>query len=135
MTDCLFCKIVAKDIPSQPVFDNEHVYAFMDIRPTNEGHVLIVPKKHSTDIFDTSAETLGQMMSVAKTLSAAVSKAVNADGINILMNNKGAAGQIIFHAHIHVVPRFSYDGFKHWKGKEMTSEQLEATATKIREVL
>lgn len=135
MTDCLFCKIVAKEIPSQPVFENDQVYAFMDIRPTNEGHVLVVPKKHSVDIFDTPSETLGQMMSAAKQLSEAVMNAVNADGVNLLMNSKGAAGQIIFHAHMHVIPRFSTDGLKHWHGHERTTEQLETAASKIRDEL
>lgn len=115
--DCLFCKIIAGDIPSAKVYEDEHTYAFLDIFPTNIGHTLVVPKDHHENIHDIPEETLGHVMNTVKKLSSAVKKGVSADGINILMNNDTAAGQIIFHAHIHIVPRFADDGFKHWQGK------------------
>ncbi len=90
--------------------------AFLDIHPVNIGHTLIVPKTHATNLYETPDETVAHMMRIVKKLSIAIKSAVLADGINIEMNNDSVAGQIIFHTHIHVVPRFLNDGFTHWNG-------------------
>jgi len=80
--------------------------AFLDIRPLNEGHTLVIPKQHYADIFDTPEEVLSQIYKVAKQVSTAVKKVTNSDGITIIQQNGRAAGQDIFHIHVHVVPRF-----------------------------
>lgn len=116
-TDCLFCKIVAGAIPSTKVYEDDTVYAFLDIHPVNIGHTLIVPKVHVTNLYDIPSTTLAHMATVAQKLSIAIKKALSADGINIEMNNDPVAGQIIFHTHLHIVPRFEGDGFTHWHGK------------------
>lgn len=116
MNECLFCKIISGEIPSTKVYEDEHTLAFLDIHPVNIGHTLVIPKKHSANLYETPDETLAQMMAVVKKLSIAIKSAVSADGINIEMNNDPVAGQIIFHTHFHIVPRFSGDGFKHWHG-------------------
>ncbi|MBI3634462.1 MAG: HIT family protein [Candidatus Yonathbacteria bacterium] len=116
MTPCLFCKIIAGEIPAQKVYEDEYTLAFLDIHPVNIGHTLVVPKTHYVNLYETPDETLSRIMTVVKKLSVAVKTAMNADGINIEMNNDPVAGQIIFHSHIHIVPRFSGDGFKHWHG-------------------
>lgn len=115
-TDCLFCKIIAGEILSTKVYEDSTVFAFLDIRPVNIGHILIVPKVHYANLYETPNETIAHMMVVAKELSIAVKKALNAGGINIEMNNDGPAGQIIFHTHLHIIPRFIGDGFTHWHG-------------------
>ncbi len=115
-TDCLFCNITAGKIPCTKVYEDDTVLAFLDIHPVNIGHTLIVPKTHHTNLYETPDEVLSQMMSVAKKLSIAIKNALGTDGINIEMNNDSVAGQIIFHTHIHIVPRFSGDGFTHWNG-------------------
>lgn len=116
MNDCLFCKIVSGEIPSTKVYEDDTILAFLDIHPVNIGHTLVIPKAHHTNLYETPDETLAQMLPIIKKLSIAVKKAMNADGINIEMNNDPVAGQIIFHTHIHIVPRFSGDGFTHWHG-------------------
>lgn len=116
MKDCLFCKIITGEIPSQKVYEDDATLAFLDIHPVNIGHTLVVPKAHHANLYETPDEVLAQMMAVVKKLSIAVKDALHADGINIEMNNDSVAGQIIFHSHIHIVPRFPGDGFKHWHG-------------------
>lgn len=116
MNTCLFCRIITGEIPSQKVYEDDTTLAFLDIHPVNIGHTLVVPKAHHPNLYETPDETLAQMMVVVKKLSIAIKTAMGADGINIEMNNDPVAGQIIFHSHIHIVPRFSSDGFKHWHG-------------------
>ena len=115
MTDCLFCKIIAGEIPAQKVYEDDTVLAFLDIHPVNIGHTLVIPKTHSVNLYETPNETLAHTMVVVKKLSIAIKKAVGADGINIEMNNEPVAGQVIFHTHWHIVPRFQGDGFTHWR--------------------
>ena len=116
-TDCLFCKIVAGQIPSTKVYEDEHALAFLDINPVNIGHTLVIPKEHHSNLYETSDETLSHMMPIIKKLSIAIKSALSAEGINIEMNNDPVAGQIIFHTHIHIIPRFDGDGFEHWHGE------------------
>ena len=133
---CLFCKIIAGEIPSTKVYEDDTVLAFLDIHPVNIGHTLIVPKVHATNLYDTPEKTLAHMMSVIKKLSIAIKKSLNTDGINIEMNNDSVAGQIIFHAHIHIVPRFSGDGFTHWNGARNYQEgEMNEVAQKISQKL
>lgn len=134
MNDCLFCKIVAGEIPSANVYEDEHTYAFMDINPTNIGHTLVVPKKHFENIHDISEEALHQVMNTVRKLADPVKKAVGADALNIIQNNGREAGQIVFHSHTHIIPRFADDGFRHWKGSRDYEEgEMEKVAEKIQE--
>jgi histidine triad (HIT) family protein len=110
MTDCIFCKIAAKEIPSFFVDENELAFAFLDIHPANPGHVLVIPKRHAENIFDTTKEEWAAMSELVWGLSKAVEKAVDADGLNIKMNNRVHGGQDVMHAHVHIVPRFKGDG-------------------------
>lgn len=135
MTDCIFCKIVSGDIPSIKIYENDSVYAFADIHPVNLGHTLVVPKKHYENLYSTPDLELSEMISVAKKIANAAKEILPADGINIEMNNDGAAGQIVFHSHIHVIPRKNDDGFRHWKGPERTPEEIQGAAEKIRATL
>ncbi|MCK5027482.1 MAG: HIT domain-containing protein [Candidatus Pacebacteria bacterium] len=130
MENCLFCNIIEGNVPSTKVYEDEHVYAFLDINPINVGHTLVIPKEHCADIHDIPEDTLQHIMSVVKKLSTAIKKSTELDGINISMNNGKAAGQIIFHSHIHIIPRFEKDGFEPWKSKR---EYKEGEAAKIAE--
>jgi histidine triad (HIT) family protein len=103
---CIFCKIVKKQAPSSILYEDDLTMAFLDIRPLNLGHTLVIPKAHYINIFDTPKEELGQVHIVAKQLASAIKKATAADGISIIQQNGKAAGQDIFHLHAHVVPRF-----------------------------
>ncbi len=130
--DCIFCKIIAGEIPSEKVFENEHTYAFLDIHPVNKGHTLVVPKTHAENIYDISSANFCTLMETVRTLSPIVKKAVGADGINIGINNGGAAGQIVFHSHVHIIPRYEKDGFRHWHGTPYEEGEMEKTGETIR---
>ena len=103
---CIFCQIVAKQAPSSLLYEDETVMAFLDIRPLNRGHTLVIPKEHYVDIFDTPDRVLATVHVASKLLADAVKKATDADGISIIQQSGKAAGQDIFHIHVHVVPRF-----------------------------
>ena len=128
--DCIFCKITKGEIPSLMVYEDENSYAFLDIKPNNQGHTLLVPKKHARNIFDISHDTLCALMDPLKKISHAVKDAMGADGINIAMNNEPAANQIVFHAHFHIIPRFEGDNMKH---KDFHDHEMEEIAEKIKE--
>ena len=134
--NCIFCKIVRKQAPASIIYEDETVMAFLDIRPLNIGHTLIIPKKHYVDIFDISENLLSQVHKVAKQASIAVKKAANADGISIIQQNGKAAGQDIFHLHVHVVPRFEGQKLPHFSDlKEVERAKLEEMAKKIKQHL
>jgi len=132
MTECIFCKIIKGEIPSHKIYEDEHTFAFLDIRPNNPGHTLVIPKDHFENIYTTPDEALARMMLSAKKISIAIKNSLAADGINISMNNEEAAGQIIFHTHIHVIPRYTTDGFKHFPQKSYKQGEAEEIAKKIK---
>jgi histidine triad (HIT) family protein len=108
---CVFCRIVGKSAPASIVYEDATSVAFMDINPINEGHLLVIPKQHRVTLDDCEEEIARHLMAVVKRLNHSVSKAVRCDGVlNEIMNGE-AAGQEIFHLHVHVVPRFRDDGF------------------------
>lgn len=110
--------------------------AFLDIRPLNQGHTLVIPKKHYSDIFDISENQLSNIHKIVKKVSFAVKKATEADGISIIQQNGKAAGQDIFHIHVHVVPRFEDQKLPSFGDlKEVERAQLEVMAKKIKRYL
>lgn len=131
MNDCLFCQIVAGKIPAEKIYEDEDFIAFLDIKPINLGHTLIVPKTHSRNLFDLPKDLLEKVGPMIQKIALAVKDGAGADGINIGWNNESAAGQLVFHAHIHVMPRFTNDGYEHWHGQDVTVEDLKTIAEKI----
>ncbi len=133
---CLFCKMVSGEVPAEKVYEDENFLAFLDIKPINLGHTLIIPKTHSRNIFDLSDHLLARIGPLMKRMSIAVKEATGAEGINIGWNNELSAGQLIFHSHIHIMPRFSGDGYKHWLGQDQhTPEEFSAIGQKIRTII
>ncbi|MBI4149852.1 HIT family protein [Candidatus Woesearchaeota archaeon] len=131
MTDCIFCKIIKGEVPSSKIYEDDNVYAFLDISPVNPGHTLVVPKQHCTDLYEMTNDEINAVFTTAKRIAKAVVRGVQADGVNIGMNNGKAAGQIVFHAHIHVIPRFMNDGYHHWHGKPYEGGQQAEVAKRI----
>ncbi len=123
MDDCLFCKIIKGEIPSAKIYEDDDVFVFLDIAPVNPGHALVVPKKHSIDLLDMEDETVKKVFVAVKKVSKAVLEGVDAEGINVAMNVKPAAGQLVMHSHVHIMPRFDNDGLKLWKGKKYKEEE------------
>ncbi len=130
MDDCIFCKIVKRQIPADIIYEDENTLVFLDIAPVNIGHALVIPKVHYADIHETPSDIMGKIMEVAKKVAEAIKKGVKADGINIFMNNEKAAFQAVFHAHVHVIPRFFSDGLQEWHGKKSYIEGEEKEVAK-----
>jgi histidine triad (HIT) family protein len=107
--DCLFCKIVAGEIPSTRVDEDERTVAFMDINPATRGHLLVVPREHSTDLLEIGADDLAACSRMAQRLAARVKERLGADGVNLLNSCGQAAWQTVSHFHVHVIPRYAGD--------------------------
>ena len=114
MTDCIFCKIISGDIPTEKFYEDDTTLAFVDIRPVTRGHALVIPKKHSANILEADDETMTDLILKVKKIAQAVVKAVGASGFTISSNTGEASGQTVFHLHWHILPRFSNDGLKPW---------------------
>jgi histidine triad (HIT) family protein len=126
MDDCIFCKIVKGDIPSYKVYEDEKVYAFLDIKPLSKGHILILPKEHYENVFDTPKELYGYMFEVAKKIAEHIKEKYNPKGIFINQNNGQMAGQSIMHVHLHVKPIYD-ESQKHseeTKRMELSKEEM-----------
>ncbi len=132
--ECLFCKIVAGEIPSAKVYEDERVFAFMDINPINEGHLLVVPKNHTATIYEIGPDDLRAVMAVAQKLAKAQSDVLEMPGLNLVQNNGRPANQIVDHFHVHLVPRWPEDSWSHWQGSLISGdiEQIRAAAEKIK---
>ncbi len=134
--DCIFCKIVSGQIPSIKLYENDAVLAFMDIGPISDGHTLVIPKQHYARLDQAPPESVAQLSRLFPMLAAAVQKAVNADGYNLLCNNGAAAGQVVEHLHFHIIPRSVDDGvFNRWPSNQYEEGKAEHIAKKIQENL
>lgn len=129
--NCIFCKIINKEIPCPIVYEDDVVLAFLDSNPVNKGHTLIIPKIHYQNIYDTPDEILGYLMAGAKKIAIKLKEHVGAEGINIEMNNDAVSGQVVFHTHLHIIPRFTNDGFTHWKGTPYKDGEAKEIQKKI----
>ena len=136
MRDCIFCKIVAGEVPSAKVYEDATALAFMDIGPIQPGHVLLIPKKHYervTDLPDDAAAELGRLL---PRLARAAVAAGRADGFNIHQTNGQCSGQQVFHVHFHIIPRRDNDGYSfHWRPGRYAPGELEVWQKKIQERL
>ena len=133
MADCVFCKIMAKQIPATVVHEDEHTLAFMDIGQVNPGHVLVALKKHAENIFALDDAQAAAVFRSAAKVARAIRGAFEPQGLSVYQANGAAAGQTVFHLHIHLVPRYEGDGMAlTWPVKNPPREKLEEYAAKIR---
>ncbi len=134
--DCIFCKIIAGEIPSAKIYDRGGVYAFLDIAPVNKGHALVVPKAHHATLFDLPQDLGRELLGALKTVGQAVMTATGASGLNLGMNNFESAGQLVHHAHFHLIPRHSGDGLTLWTQHAYESvEDMQKLAQAIRSAI
>lgn len=134
--DCVFCKMVAGQIPVMKIYEDEVVLAFLDIGPISDGHTLVIPKQHFEKLHDCPAELLGQVSCRLGKIAKAVIAGVNCDSYNMLCNNGRAAGQVVDHLHFHIVPRRDGDGvFDRWPAYEYQQGRGEQIVAAIRENL
>ena len=129
--DCIFCKIVRGEIPANRIYEDKEFLAFLDIKPISKGHTLVIPKHHCKNLLDFPKAEETDLLELIKKVASAVVKATNADGFNLGMNNGKAAGQVIHHAHFHIIPRFDNDGLHNWPNKDTSKEELEQVQKKI----
>ena len=106
MADCIFCKIIAGEIPSSKVYEDDQVVAFLDISQVTSGHTLVVPKQHFRNLLEMDADSASQLFARVPDIARKVMKATGAKGMNILNNNEEIAGQTVFHTHVHLAPRY-----------------------------
>lgn len=138
MTDCIFCNIINHDIPSYKIYEDDKVYAFLDITQATKGHTLLIPKKHLTDIFDYSSDIAADLFARVPKIARALEKTFpEMNGLNIINNNKEVAYQSVFHSHIHLIPRYGKtDDFSIHFGNNQalySSEEMQKIANKISE--
>ena len=107
--DCIFCKIVAGELPARIVEEDERTIAFMDIAPATRGHVLVIPRAHSRDLFEADAEDVRAIAATAQRVAGRMRERLGADGVNLLNSSGPAAWQTVFHLHMHVIPRYRDD--------------------------
>ncbi len=131
--DCLFCQIVAGEIPAQIVAEDDRTITFMDINPATRGHALVIPRRHSTDLLDTDPEDLKAVIVAAQAQAQRVVERLSADGVNLLNSTRSAAWQTVFHFHVHVIPRYDDDPLRlPWTPRPGDSEEIAATAGELR---
>ena len=133
MSDCIFCRIVARQIPATVVHEDEHTLAFMDLGQVNPGHVLVAVKKHAENLYALDDAQAGAVLRAAARVARAIRDAFAPQGLSVYQANGKAAGQTVFHYHVHLVPRHEGDGMAlSWPVKNPPREQLEAHAARIR---
>ena len=132
--DCIFCKIIAGELPAEKVAENEHTVAFMDINPWTRGHALVIPREHSKNLYEISDDDLAATMAVAKRLAGTVRDKLGAAGVNLLNSCEAAAWQTVFHFHVHVIPRYEDDPLR-LPGQPLQPEEgeLARVARELRE--
>ena len=131
--DCIFCKIIAGEIPSFKVFEDDRTLAFMDINPVSPGHVLVIPKHHAPDLMHIPTDGLMATVATAQTVARAVDKTLKPNGINLVQSNGPGAGQSVFHLHVHIIPRIAGDKLKlNWGIAPGDMDAIGAVAERIR---
>ncbi len=132
--NCIFCKIAAGEIPSAVLFEDEDFRVILDVGPAAKGHMLVLPKQHFANLYEMPDELAGKAFILAKKMARKMKKALNCDGINVLQNNGEAAGQTVFHFHIHLIPRYRNDMLKiGWKPGELTQSDKAELLKKFEE--
>ena len=130
--DCIFCKLANGVFPTNSIYEDDTFNVILDAAPANPGHALILPKEHYTDVFEIDEETLGKAMILAKKIATRQTEVLKCDGVNIIQNNKEAAGQSVLHYHLHVIPRYKDDGQKMlWKPNTVTDEVQKEMKNKL----
>lgn len=130
-TQCVFCNIITRSLPACIVYEDDICMGLLDIAPITKGHTLIIPKVHCDDLHGFDTKYSESILRGLQIVSMAITKALGAQGIQIVQNNGAVAGQVIFHIHWHIIPRYSDDGLVQWKGNTTGVEDLQMIATSI----
>ena len=131
-SSCIFCQIVQGSIPAHILYSDDHYLALLDIHPLSPGHTLVIPKNHSSDLLDALPKDRMGLLEVVAKIAPAILKGVGAPAFNVGINNGRESGQVVFHTHVHIIPRKKGDGLSDWEGKGSLPEELSHTAEGIR---
>lgn len=132
--ECIFCSIAGHEVPASLVYEDKRAIAFLDARPVNAGHTLVITRNHYENIYEVPDEELAYLFKIVKKVANAVKKSEKADGISIFQNNGKAAHQVVFHFHVHIIPR--YEGQNSQRKREIAEQsELEKVAARIREFI
>ena len=132
MEECLFCKIIKGEVPSYKIYEDDYTYAFLDISNDANGHILVIPKKHSTNVLDADDEILAHVMTTVKIISNHLVNNCGFDGVNILNANGKSAEQSVFHLHIHIIPRKNEDNMRVFPNLPKNKESLDEVCKRLR---
>lgn len=136
MEECIFCRIAGGKIPAAKVYEDSNIISFLDIMPANKGHCLVVPKKHYETLLDIPDDDLKILTITAKNVAKALSLSIGNGSYNIVMNNGKEAGQLVAHAHIHIIPRFKGDRLRlKWSHKKYDKKEMKGIQEKIRKFI
>lgn len=135
MVDCIFCKIIAGEIPAARVYEDDEILAFLDIHPNTKGHTLIIPKAHVDDVREATPEQMVAVLKTVQRIAPAILLATESEGFNIAMNNGAAAGQVVLHWHTHLIPRTKEDGLQFWPEQAYAEGEALELAKKIQKYL
>ncbi len=135
MSSCIFCQIAAGQAKAERLLETDRVLAFLDIAPVHYGHTLVIPKMHYENFFDLPDDLWLEMGQVSRKVALALRQKLYAQGINLGMNNLPAAGQVVFHAHLHVIPRYNNDGLHLFPQGSYQGKDLASVGQQLREVL
>ncbi len=134
-SNCIFCKIAAGEIPSKTIYEDQEFRVMLDISPATRGHALIIPKEHYADLYEMPNDIVAQAMVLAKKMASHMTKVLQCDGFNIVQNNGEAAGQTVFHFHMHLIPRYVKDGNQEklsWNHLDLPENELDEIYQKLK---
>ncbi len=132
MEDCIFCKVIKKEIPRYKVYEDDDILGILDINPTRHGHVLVLPKQHFANLENTPEDILAKLVLVVKKMGKQVKENLPAESYNVVINNDKVAGQIIPHLHFHIIPRNEGDGLKGWPQEPYPEGMVEEVMNKLK---
>ena len=133
MDNCIFCKIIAGEIPSAVIFEDEEIKAILDRFPGNIGHVLVLPKKHYSNIFDIDEDVAGRLFRLATKIAKNMKEVLGFEAMNVVQNNGSLAGQTVHHFHLHLIPRYENDKVQiKWEQLDLTDEQIAEIQNKLK---
>ena len=133
MDNCIFCKIIPGEIPSAVIFEDEEFKAILDRFPGNIGHVLVLPKKHYSNIFDIDEDVAGRLFRLATKIAKNMKEVLGFEAMNVVQNNGSLAGQTVHHFHLHLIPRYENDKVQiKWEQLDLTDEQIAEIQNKLK---
>lgn len=131
---CIFCKIIAGEIPSKSIYEDDDFKVILDVSPASKGHALILPKEHCANIYEIDENLLGKAAKLAKKLASHMTEVLKCDGLNLVQNNGEIAGQTVFHFHMHLIPRYKNmknNDILNWTHEEYTEEEMEKLCAQL----